>query len=99
MAGGGGSRFAHVGENERGGPKRGPPVDFELLLRLLEGVAGVSDQIGGKGRRFGATAGSVDCEKKKIFHAFISHLCSAAAAQSEVQAAAIKMQLVGSELP
>lgn len=101
MTGGGGSRFAQIGENKRGGPERGPPVDFELLLRLPEGVAGVSDQIGGEGRRFGATAVSVDCEKKKkkkSVHLYLI-LCSAAAAQSEAQAAVIKMQLVGSELP
>lgn len=41
--------LAQVGENKGGSPERRPPVDFELLLWLLESGAGVFNQISGEG--------------------------------------------------
>lgn len=41
--------FAHVRENKGGGPECRAPVDFELLLWLLKGNAGVFNQISGEG--------------------------------------------------
>lgn len=39
---------AQIRENKGGSPKCRLPVDFELLLWFLEGVAGVLNQMGGK---------------------------------------------------
>lgn len=70
--------FAHVGENKGGGPECRAPVDFELLLWLLEGNAGVFNQISGEGRRFSANALFVDCGDGEQASKLIS--CSEAAA-------------------
>lgn len=52
---------AQVRENKGGSTECRPPVDFELLLRLLEGSAGVFNQIGSGGRYFSAIIFFVDC--------------------------------------
>ncbi len=41
--------LAQVRENKGGSPECRPPVDFELLLWLLEGDAGVFNQISCEG--------------------------------------------------
>ena len=53
--------LAQVRENKGGSPERRPPVDFELLLWLLEGSAGVFNQISGEGGCLSANVIFVDC--------------------------------------
>lgn len=84
--------LAHVRENKGGSPECRPPVDFELLLWLLEGSAGVFNQISSEGRCLSNNAVFVDCEDGARVRKLIS--CTAAAAYSDALAALIKCSLL-----
>ncbi len=65
--------LAQVRINKGGSPECRPPVDFELLLWLLEGSAGVFNQISSEGWCFSANVVFVGCGDRARVRKLVSY--------------------------